>query len=499
MTFSKQENRQYDREVGATIAREALAAMGPRPGDDDPDRQREWDAYALAANGEVDPDEMGYNVERLNAEYALVLVGSGAVVIQDDDDAPSDERLRFLKIEAFRTYFANRFTEIRGGDGKIKTITWADRWLRDSRRREYGGLTFHPDPNGDDGRPDRLNLWRGFSVEAKQGGSYATFRDHLLENVCSGSKDHFRWLFGWFAQMVQQPREKPGTAIVLRGAMGTGKSTVGEVFGSLIEAHHFQVDDPRFVTGNFNSHMARCLLLQADEAMWAGDKAAEGRLKGLVTSAVQMIEAKGVDAIRLPNYVRVLKTTNNDWSVPAGKDERRFAVFDVDPRCAQNHEYFAEMWAELDAGGREALLYDLLAFDLSKINLREIPKTAALLEQKTLSLDAVDDWLLDRLSEGRPTRAHDGWPSYVETDALYDDFIKAADRTGIRRRSGQTAFGSKIRKILPGIKKDRITVTVDDGATQRRAMVYHLPPLDECRDTFAAAFGQDFEWGSNHS
>ena len=105
----------------------------------------------------------------------------------------------------------------------------------------------------------------------------------------------------------------------------------------------FLVDDPRYVTGQFNAHMASCLLLQADEAVWAGDKAAEGRLKGLITAPMQQIEAKGIDPVRLDNYVRLLMTSNEEWVVPAGKDERRFAVLDVDPRCAQQHEYFAEM------------------------------------------------------------------------------------------------------------------------------------------------------------
>ncbi len=56
------------------------------------------------------------------------------------------------------------------------------------------------------------------------------------------------------------------------------------MLGSLFAPHYFPVDDSRYLTGNFNAHMASCLLLQADEAMWAGDKEAEGRLKGLLTS-----------------------------------------------------------------------------------------------------------------------------------------------------------------------------------------------------------------------
>ena len=73
-------------------------------------------------------------------------------------------------------------------------------------------------------------------------------------------------------------RERAGTAIVLRGLMGTGKTVLGDVMGSLVAPHYFLVDDPRYVTGQFNAHMSACLLLQADEAVWARDKTAEGRL-----------------------------------------------------------------------------------------------------------------------------------------------------------------------------------------------------------------------------
>src|SRR6266446_4203691 len=81
--------------------------------------------------------------------------------------------------------------------------------------------------------------------------------------------------------------------------------------------------------------------------------------------------------------------SNEDWVIPAGKDERRFCVLDVDPRCAQNHTYFAEMESELNNGGRERLLFDLQRFDLAAMNLRKIPRTKALLDQKIQSLDSV--------------------------------------------------------------------------------------------------------------
>ena len=279
--------------------------------------------------------------------------------------------MRMLGIDAFKTWYRNKFTEVRGADGKIKRITWAIVWLDARDRRQYQGIEFFPDPDNAPGSPHYLNLWSGFAVApapTPDWRKYKTFRDHLLQNVCSGDEKLFKWVFGFFAHMVQRPRERLGIALVLRGKMGTGKTKVGEIIGSLFPRHYFLVDDPRYVTGQFNAHMASCLLLQADEAVWAGDKAAEGRLKGLITAPMQQIEAKGIDPIRLDNYVRLLMTSNEEWVVPAGKDERRFAVLDVDPRCAQKHEYFAEMDREMANGGLAHLLGDLLAFDLGSID-----------------------------------------------------------------------------------------------------------------------------------
>jgi hypothetical protein len=54
----------------------------------------------------------------------------------------------------------------------------------------------------------------------------------------------------------------------------------------------------------------------------------------------------------------------------------------------------------MNNGGREALLHYLLNFDLTKVNLRTIPDTAALTEQKIESLSVNQQWWLDVLKRG---------------------------------------------------------------------------------------------------
>lgn len=438
------------------------------------------------------PRTMGYSVDKMNERHALVLIGSKSVVMDENPTAPIEEKHTFRTREAFEAWYANKPTEIVDTEGKIKTVTWARRWWTDKDRRQYSGVCFFPNPDGATAPRGYYNLWQGYSVEPRRGGSYALFRDHMLTNVCEGDERLYLWLFGFFAHIVQRPRERLGISLVMRGKQGVGKTYIGDIFGSLIAAHYFLVDDPRYVTGNFNAHMASCLLLQAEEAVWAGDKVAAGRLKGMITSKMQMIENKGIDPIRLENYVCVIMTSNEGWVVPAGKDERRFAVFDVSDRCKENHEYFGEMAEELDEGGREALLADLLDFDLSSVNLRVIPKTKALLEQKIHTFSPVESWWFERLMEGTTRLKAVEWETEVSRQDLFADYLEKSDKVGIKRRAQETELGMELRKLCPAAQEARIRRMGPTGTERPR--VWRFPPLDVCREAFEAAVGQEIDW-----
>lgn len=433
-----------------------------------------------------------YDVDALNREFAFVVVGSAGLVMREDPAGAIEDRLQFLKVATFKDLLRNRLTEVTVGANQ-RVISWADRWLADPGRRTYLGIEFHPCAGMSGGKPGFLNLWQGYSVIAAQGGKYTVFRDHLFNNVCRGDQNLFDFVFAFFANIMQAPREKSGVALVLRGAMGSGKTIVGEVIGSLISRHYVLADDPRYITGQFNVHQSSCLLLQADEAVWAGDKAAEGRLKGLITGSHQQVEAKGVDPITLPNYVRVVMTSNEDWVVPAGKDERRFCVLDVDPRCAQNHEYFSEMQQELDNGGREALLADLLAFDLTKINLRQIPKTSGLLEQKVRSFSAVEAWWFQRLQQGALTRKHAIWRREVPKEEIFADYLEVSEQTGVRRRSTEVELGMTLHRLVPNLGQSRPWLDDDEG-NKRKRRCWKFPALQACRDAFAELLQQPIDW-----
>lgn len=205
----------------------------------------------------------------------------------------------------------------------------------------------------------------------------------------------------WLAQLVQQPHVKPGTSIVLRGKEGTGKSKLGEWLLKLLERNAMVVASAEQITGRFNAHLENKLFLMAEEAFWAGDKAAEGALKDLATGTEKTYERKGLDPFIGKNYTRLVIASNEPWVVPASSGGRRWFVLEVGDEHEKDYTYFADIDDEMAADGLSAMLYDLQQTRLPEtVNVRSAPVTPWLVEQRLHSYDNKKRWLRSVLQEG---------------------------------------------------------------------------------------------------
>jgi hypothetical protein len=211
------------------------------------------------------------------------------------------------------------------------------------------------------------------------------------------------------------------------------------------------------------------------------------------------VEFKNVEAIRIKNLIRTLMTSNEGWVVPADLGERRFAAFDVNKAICNNHPYFAAIHEELNNGGYEALLYQVLhEVDVSKVNLRDVPKTEALLDQKIESLTPEQSWWFDLLSSGRlPDGAFE--KNTAPATLLFDNYILHAQRQGARRRSIEVSIARFIRKIVgPKFRKFEGQYDGFDKTTGEPKLLggtlYRFPPLDECRKFFEGEIQQKIDW-----
>jgi hypothetical protein len=263
------------------------------------------------------------------------------------------------------------------------------------------------------------------------------------------------------------------------------------IFGT----HGVHISNRKHLTSGFNRHLMHCCFLFADEAYWPGDRSAEGELKRIITEPTLFIEPKGLDGFQVRNCLHLMVAGNAEWVVPASADERRFAVFDIGDERPRPHSYFDALHAELNTGGLEAMLHDLLHEDLGGWHPRDdIPETEALLDQKEESLHGVDALVAMLASAGALPYPASGKPSICST-------LGEADGTGL---------WAYAKKVVPDLRYRSSRLIMkhlreDWGCKGWHRMTergVEFPPLAELRQAFVAKYGTcewdtpSTEWGA---
>lgn len=451
------------------------------------ERRKPVDPEALFDDDpDADADAADPVTARLNRRHAIVAVRGRTLVTTERADGSVD----FGTVRDIHNYYEND----RVPAGKNKTEPASARWLRNAGRRTYpNGVTFAPGGAA----AGTLNLWRGWAVEPDSSASCELFLKHVREVVCRGNADQIEYVIGWLAQMVQRPDQKPGVALVLKGAKGAGKDTMADYVARMIGRRHAPtVAESDHIVGKFNARLENALLLHVQEGSWAGDRKAEGILKYITTSDRVEIERKGIDSINLPSVLRLFISANADWVVPASPDERRWAVFNVSDARRGDDGYFRALRAEMEGEGPAALLHYLQTYDLTGFNVRKAPDTEGLLDQKLASLRNANLWWFEVLSRGELPAALDwdvSWtdqPVAVNRDTLRAQYVEWMK--GRRYESDvldDARFGRQMRVMLPEIEDTR--PRVEGGGRIRR---YGLPMLGACREAFDRWIGRPIAW-----
>jgi hypothetical protein len=432
-------------------------------------------------------------VEDMNARYFVVNENGVAVVYRPKRDAVLGRNvLERLSFDDLKKLHLNDNAEAIGKDGETVRANRATTWLKHPLRRQYlGGVVFAPGQNVPD---DTLNLWTGYSTAPKL-GKWGRLRNHIREIICGGEEASFRYVLGWMARAVQLPGEQGEVALVLRGGKGTGKGTLGHALRRLFGQYALYVTHAEHLTGRFNSHLLDAVFIFADEAFFAGNRAHEGVLKGLVTDPVLMVEGKFQKAFTARNVAHVLMASNSEWIIPATAHERRFCVLDVSDAKRGDFDYFKALHDELDAGGIAAMLHDLLQYDLTGYQVRDVPQTAALADQKALTRRGVDAWWADCLHRGKIGMCE--WTGFgltlgtADAHTAYVRDCKDAGNYGEYRPAHIAQWKKEIKKLAGECCRDSRPQI--DG---KRIYQTDLAPLGECRAIFEQRTGAKIEWAT---
>lgn len=445
-------------------------------------------APELAFPDEEPEPEPKSPIEKLNKEFAFVINGRSHHIIWETVDDYGVPIVKHIDEQTFHHKFLA--DQMDAGKGKMEAVTKV--WMRSPKRRSFDGFCFRP---GQEVSPRFYNFWRGFKYEPLKLGEKVSeewqnaldsFLQHIRINVCGGDEDDAKWLIGFFAHMVQRPWEKPHVALVFQGEKGVGKSFLVERIGALLGRYFVSVANPRFLTGNFNSHLEQNICFVGEEAFYSGDQKVDGIIKHLITGEHHLIERKGQEPYEVKNCSRIIFIGNEEWLVRATGEERRYAVFKVGNKRQQDWDFFAGIKDAMESGGYRLLLTYLLNYDLTGINVHKAPKTEGLLDQKMSGLSlAQKHWyecLLMKQILGSP---EDEWPTEITAMDLREScgrWARSMNRSAAIPDA--RSYGRQLHKYAPGLTRKY----------SRNGYLYAVPDIETARLDFSFAIKHPVSW-----
>lgn len=272
-------------------------------------------------NGPSDPE-----IREMNAKYGIVTQGSKTMIVEKQNDAGEDSPLVWITKEVLRDRYRSRTIPV-PDDNKIEPMPLATYWLSNAKADHYRRIDFNPGlrPGGNG---STYNIWTGFAVSPAP-GDWGLLQDHIAHNICREDPELNEWLLNWLALGIQQPGDVIGTAPVLSGLPGVGKGVLAHAYGSLWGRHYTTITQDSHVSGRFNAHLFGRRFIFIDEGMWGGNRQDAGTIKTRITEPYIMLEAKGIDPIRLRNRTIYMISSNEASIVPADVADRRWQIFEV--------------------------------------------------------------------------------------------------------------------------------------------------------------------------
>ena len=414
---------------------------------------------------------------QINNKHAAISVGGKSLILNFNETDPA----RGFKKFDFSTYedFNKRYLPMHGKTinkkGEFTNDKFTKIWLNSNYRKDFpNGLVFsQTEIEG------AYNIWQGFANTPMLSGDWSLYQDHIKKVVCKNKPELYNYVFAWMANIVQNFNKRPGVALVLRGERGTGKSVFADIFGKIFGGHYITVTNKKHLVGNFNNHLCDKVLVFADEAIYSGDKEGNEILKTLITGNTLTIEKKGIDAIVVPNNISLIIAGNNNELVNAGTSERRYLVLELSDIHKQDHEYFENMFKQMNNGGYAKMLHDLQSYDIRDTNLRCVPKTPELFDQLLGAWHdkPVQKFVFECLTENIDFEEE----QKINTNVLYDKFLewvkinkqKVVDKSNFQKTFNKF-YGSKI--------------TTKGGNKVKFAV---LPSVEESRKHFENVIGMD--------
>ena len=447
------------------------------------------------------------DITRLNKVHAVLPIGGKTRVVTFGEmpEFPGRETIVMTQSVGDFVLLQNKYRHEQLVKGEIQSVPLGTYWIHHEDRRQFdGGYAFMPQYN-ESVVGDRLNLWRGYGVTPKnsKNKSCNLFLEFMHDVICSGNDEHFDYLQKREAFILQN-RIRCEVALGLRTeAEGCGKGFYEKSMGHLLGHHYMQITNPKHIVGAFNPHLETLLRMTADEALFAGSHEHRNTLFSLITEPKLTIEPKGCSVYQADNFLNISVLSNAKHFLPISGTARRFFIPTISEARKGDHTYFKAIQDQLDGGGYEALLHHFLEIDLTDFNVRLVPQTEGLMQQRHQSLLPLEAWWVELLESGTLEGADPNAPHRAVSNTYQREIeIDVFNGTTQTRYVKQNGLFDQARMIEPRLRyhtsDHRLGIHLaemgcDNAQKVLRRRGWTFPPLLVCRAEWEKRF-PNWKW-----
>ena len=135
------------------------------------------------------------------------------------------------------------------------------------------------------------------------------------------------YVMDWLAHIVQHPTKRINYSLLIRGAHGSGKSTIGVLMREMLGAQNIGYVSNSVMNGRFTDWAEGHILKIVEEVYDKGDRySAVDKQKEFISNDRFQVEGKGVKPRDVVNTSSKLMFTNHINALPLDENQRRYLV-----------------------------------------------------------------------------------------------------------------------------------------------------------------------------
>jgi hypothetical protein len=286
-----------------------------------------------------------------------------------------DSTMLFMSLPHAHEYLNNSWC-FKQSDKFGDSVPFLDLWRKDNTRKICSETSFRESEN-----TDVFQIPINFAyMKDKPFTSSPRALELFLELVSINTSDNDvlrDYVLNYFAHLLQCPTELPGVGLVISGAKGTGKDTLGDFLQEYVIGNHLSTNyttNKQFF-GTHDTGKLNKFLIKLEETSKKDCFENASELKATITARQITANPKGIQEITADNFARFIFTTNKANPVDMSENERRFVLLPCSSRRKGDFTFWKEVRNVLFTlnGGKTVADY-LLKRDISSFEVRVLPE-----------------------------------------------------------------------------------------------------------------------------